>query len=87
MLFLFFGYGTKVRDRGEAGVRDCPRCHNRSSWRLIETWRYLSLFFVPLLRWHRERLEVCPICSHAEPAELRARQPLRRIRRASASAA
>ena len=66
MLFLFFGFGTKVKPTGSAGERTCPRCHNTARWRRLERYRYLSLFFVRLARWHRERLAACPVCGYAE---------------------
>jgi endogenous inhibitor of DNA gyrase (YacG/DUF329 family) len=66
MIFLFFGYGTKVKLRGEGAERTCPRCHNTARWRHVESYRYLSLFFVRIVRWHREQLDACPICGHTE---------------------
>ncbi|MGZ4278978.1 MAG: zinc-ribbon domain-containing protein [Solirubrobacteraceae bacterium] len=66
MFFLFFGYGSKVRLRGAIAERTCPRCHNTARWQRLERWRYLSLFFVPIARWHREQLDGCPVCGYAE---------------------
>ena len=80
MLFLFFGYGTKLKLLGELGERACPRCHNTAAWSRLERYRYLSLFFVRLARWHREQLEACPVCGHAEapaPALRELREPAR----------
>jgi hypothetical protein len=66
MLFLFFGYGTKVKLLGESGERTCPRCHNTGPWHRLDRYRYLSLFFIRLARWHREALDACPVCGYAE---------------------
>ena len=66
MLFLFFGFGTKVKLLGHAAERTCPRCHNTARWQRLERYSYLSLFFVRLLRWHREQLDACPICGYGE---------------------
>ena len=66
MLFLFIGYGTKLKLLGELTERACPRCHNTAAWRRLERYRYLSLFFVPVARWHREQLDACPVCGYAE---------------------
>jgi hypothetical protein len=66
MFFLFFGYGSKVRLRGEIAQRTCPRCHNTARWQRLEQWRYLSLFFVRIARWHHEQLDACPVCGYAE---------------------
>jgi hypothetical protein len=84
MFFLFFGYGTKVTRRGETAERTCPNCHNTTRWRHLEQYRYLSLFFVRILRWHREQLDACPICGYAEAHAERQR---RRWRAASADRA
>ena len=66
MLFLFFGYGTKLKLLGQLGERTCPRCHNTAPWSRLERYRYLSLFFIRLARWHTEQLEACPVCGHTE---------------------
>jgi endogenous inhibitor of DNA gyrase (YacG/DUF329 family) len=66
MIFLFFGFGTRVRLRGDSAERTCPRCRNTTRWRQLERYRYLSLFFVRVARWHREQLDACPVCGHAE---------------------
>ena len=66
MLFLFFGFGTKLKQAGEAGERTCPRCHNTTRWQRLESHRYVSLFFLPIARWHRERLVACPVCGYGE---------------------
>ena len=66
MFFLFFGSGSKVRLRGAIAERTCPRCHNTARWQRFERWRYLTLVFVPIARWHREQLDGCPVCGYAE---------------------
>ena len=66
MFFLFIGYGTKLKLLGEAPERTCPRCHNINTWRRLERYRYLSLFFVRVARWRREQLDACPVCGYAE---------------------
>ena len=66
MLFLFIGYGTELRRLGALAERTCPRCHNTAAWRRLERYRYLSLFFVRVARWHREQLDACPVCGYAE---------------------
>ena len=65
MFLLFLGYGTKVKVLGEGAERTCPRCHNTTRWRHLESYRYLSLFLVRIARWHREQLDACPVCGHA----------------------
>jgi RNA polymerase subunit RPABC4/transcription elongation factor Spt4 len=69
MLFLFFGYGSKVKALGPGGERTCPRCGNTATWQRLERYRYVSFFFVRVARWHRERVEACPVCGHGEAIE------------------
>lgn len=83
MFLLFFGYGSKVKPLGAAAERTCPHCHNTARWRHLERYRYLSLFFVRIARWHREELDACPVCGHAEahvsthmPSRMRLRRPV-----------
>jgi hypothetical protein len=64
-VFLLFGFGTKQRDLGPGAVRRCPRCGNTSQWRRVRQFRQFSVFFVPIARWGRRRLEVCGICGTA----------------------
>jgi hypothetical protein len=70
MLFLIFGYGTKRKLVRELGERTCPRCHNTTVWTRVERYRYLSLFFVRLARWHTEQLDACPVCGYAQAPAL-----------------
>ena len=86
MLFLFFGFGTKVKLAGDSAERTCPRCHNTTRWRRLERYRYVSLFFVRVARWHRERLDACPVCGHTEThaeTDRRDRQPFPRAAHAA----
>ncbi|WP_306231341.1 zinc-ribbon domain-containing protein [Agrococcus beijingensis] len=64
MLFIF-GLGTKQRDEGPGQTRTCPRCGNTTVWARIRQHQQFSLFFIPLARWQRRDLEVCPICGEA----------------------
>jgi endogenous inhibitor of DNA gyrase (YacG/DUF329 family) len=75
MLFLFIGYGTKLKLLAELTERTCPRCRNTAAWQRLERYRYLSLFFVRVARWHRESLDACPVCGYAEARSSR-HQPL-----------
>ncbi|MFI2839278.1 zinc-ribbon domain-containing protein [Mycolicibacterium sp. PDY-3] len=67
MLFIF-GFGTKQKLLGEAGVRTCPRCHNTTAWSRVRRYRQFKLFFVPIARWGRTQFEVCGICGASVPA-------------------
>nr|WP_272902547.1 zinc-ribbon domain-containing protein [Brevibacterium daeguense] len=57
--------GTKQQRLGAGTVRTCPRCNNTTQWERIREFKQFTLFFVPLARWNRRRLERCSICSAA----------------------
>ena len=64
-MFLLVGFGTKQQDLGPGEVRTCPHCANTSQWARVREFRQFTVFFVPLARWGRRRLEVCGICGTA----------------------
>ena len=67
-MFFLFGFGTKQRDLGPGAVRTCPNCGNTSQWQRVREFKQFSVFFLPLARWGRRRLEVCTICGVAVEA-------------------
>jgi len=69
-MFLF-GLIVTVTDRertlAEGREAPCPACGRRTGHRVVETYRQLALFFIPVWRWDRRRLAVCSVCGHVEP--------------------
>jgi predicted RNA-binding Zn-ribbon protein involved in translation (DUF1610 family) len=64
-MFFIFGFGTKQRDEGPGQTRTCPRCGNTTVWGRVREHKQFSLFFIPIARWQRRDLEVCPVCGEA----------------------
>ena len=64
-MFFLFGFGTKQQDLGPGEVRTCPNCGNTRQWARVRQSRQLTVFFIPVLRWGRTHLEVCPVCGVA----------------------
>lgn len=64
-MFFLFGFGTKQQHLGPGATRTCPHCAGTSQWERVRQFRQFSVFFVPLVRWKRRRLEVCGICGTA----------------------
>lgn len=83
MLFLLFGGGIKITDKGPGDERSCPRCHNTATWRRLRRCHQLTFFFVPVLRWGRRQLEACPVCGETLELPVQ-RRSLRQLRSASA---
>ena len=73
MLFLLFGGGTRLKDRGRGSQRTCPRCHNTASWQRLCRFHEVTFFLIPVLRWGREEVECCPVCGDLR--ELPASEP------------
>lgn len=54
----------KGKDYGATLRQQCERCHNDVFYHLVQTQRWLSINFIPILPFSsRYRLE-CPICAH-----------------------
>lgn len=64
-MFFLFGFGSKQQHLGPGETRNCPNCHNTSQWARLREFRQFTVFFVPVARWGRRRLEVCGICGAA----------------------
>ena len=62
MLFLLFGFGSRIRRLGNGGERTCPRCHNQATWIRARSYSQFTVFFIPVARWNRREFEACPIC-------------------------
>ncbi len=59
---LLYGYGTKQQHLGPGETRTCPRCHNTAQWVRMRQFTQVTVFFVPVARWNRRRIESCGIC-------------------------
>ena len=66
-MFFLFGFGSKQRHEGPGEVRTCARCGNTTQWARIRQYRQVTVFFVPVARWGRRRLEVCGVCGNTVP--------------------
>jgi endogenous inhibitor of DNA gyrase (YacG/DUF329 family) len=86
MIFLLFGGGTRFKLLGDVQSRDCPRCHNNTTWTRLRRFHEFTLFFIPIARWGRQELEACPICGETVevPRTSRAPHGWRRPRHAAA---
>ena len=67
-MFFLFGFGTRQKHIGPGATRTCPRCHNTTRWARMRSYKQLTVFFVPVLRWKRRQVEVCGICGAAVEA-------------------
>ncbi|QCU78760.1 zinc-ribbon domain-containing protein [Citricoccus sp. SGAir0253] len=61
-MFFIVGLDSRQQLLGPGAMRTCPRCHNTTQWARARTFRQLTLFFVPVARWGRRRVETCGVC-------------------------
>jgi hypothetical protein len=60
---IIVGWGHQKREVvGPLDKRSCPNCHNVDYWELHRIRNFGTLFFIPVLPYATEYLEVCPIC-------------------------
>lgn len=76
MFLLVFGLSTRLKRLGDGLRHECPRCHNTSVWQRLRRYHQFTLFFVPVLRWRRQEIEVCPICGAERAAPAHTPSPL-----------
>jgi hypothetical protein len=63
-MFIIFGWNYQVNSPyGPVEQHQCPNCLHTEPWQLIRVSRYVTLFFIPILRHHREYWICCPNCN------------------------
>ena len=60
---IIFGWGKGAKQLGTGFVETCENCGNTSPFVVAESSNYVSLYFIPVAKWHRQYCYVCPICS------------------------
>lgn len=68
-MFFLIGWGGSSKVLGDGFNLDCPNCHNSRTWRVIQTGRKATVFFVPVANWNTRYWMACPICSAAVELE------------------
>ena len=69
---IIFGWGIKNKVLGRSWVYECGNCGNQKLWEVIMSWRYFSLFFIPVIKTNIEYIHACPICNRGEELSSRA---------------
>lgn len=54
----------KGKDYGATLRQQCKRCHNDVFYHLVQTQRWVSINFIPILPFSRRYRLECPICAH-----------------------
>jgi hypothetical protein len=63
MSLIWLGKPTG-KDYGATLRQQCERCHNDVFYHLVQTQRWLSINFIPILPFSRRYRLECPICAH-----------------------
>lgn len=64
MIFIFgFGHITE-RETGEKRERYCPVCRENVLTKIVETRKWFTFFFIPLIPYNKTVWEVCPKCGN-----------------------
>jgi hypothetical protein len=79
---FFFGLIVTVTDRRRveaSGIeRACLECVDTTPHRLVEVYRQLAIFFIPVWRWDRRHLLACERCGMVEQVSAEEAEGLRR---------
>ena len=62
-MFIIWGFRNKFHDHGPTIAATCPRCHNSVVLSHVQTRRWFTVFFLPLIPLGKgKRVLMCPIC-------------------------
>lgn len=62
-MFVWIGYGRKVKDDIWLGKMQCPNCGQISDFRLKEVKNYVDIFWIPVISKTSKRLIACDCCN------------------------
>ena len=66
-MFIIWGFGKKtVKEFGELNESNCGYCNNNVRWKLVKITTWFTLFFIPIIPYHKEYLVVCPVCRNGK---------------------
>lgn len=61
-MFIIWGFRDLDKELGNVEYLHCNRCNNDSTWRLMKRTSWFTLFFIPVIPYHRVYYVYCPIC-------------------------
>lgn len=44
----------------------CPICHNTVVFKLVESAKKFTMYWIPIAKWSKKYYAVCPICEHGQ---------------------
>ncbi len=64
-MIVVAGAKPKVEKFRASTTTHCYHCNNDSHWIVQKTGYFITLFFLPVLRFKTEYASFCPICGNA----------------------
>lgn len=64
-MFIIWGFRETEKELGNVDYLHCNTCNNDSIWRLKKITSWFTLFFIPLIPYHRKYHVYCPVCHWA----------------------
>ncbi|MEA5026668.1 MAG: zinc-ribbon domain-containing protein [Erysipelotrichaceae bacterium] len=61
---IIFGWRTKNDIMGDGSVNECSHCHNTAVFHILRKTSWFTLFFIPIIPYHREYYYTCPVCEY-----------------------
>lgn len=68
-MFFVFGWGDKIIREAYCGIHYCPNCKSFHHFYLNSVYSQASLFFLPILRFHKHSGIFCENCRNGKPVE------------------
>jgi len=44
----------------------CPICHNNVVFKLVETSKRFTMYWIPVAKWSKKYYAICSICEHGK---------------------
>lgn len=61
-MFFFYGWGTKSKEYDYFVNTTCDNCKGFQPKQVVGTYSYISLFFIPIIRWNKQYYLACNEC-------------------------
>ncbi len=61
-MFIIWGLKDLDTDMGTVGYLHCNRCNMDGNWQLQKRTSWFTLFFIPVIPYHRKYFVYCPVC-------------------------
>jgi len=61
-MFFFYGWGTKSKEYDYFVNTPCDNCKGFQPKQVVGTYSYISLFFIPIIRWNKQYYLACNEC-------------------------